>query len=66
MIIRLNNKIYCRKAIKLALEDYKDICAGKIIDESFEVKLSPKQETKYLEKEFCNYIIGIMKNEKMI
>ena len=66
MIIRLNNKFYNGDAIKNALKDFKDICEGEILNNSFEIKLIPKENVENIKKEFSNYVLGLMKNDLMV
>jgi len=65
VIIKLSNKFYTKQAIEKALKDYQELCDGKIVDNSFKIKLVPKKEKESLQnlkEEFCNYVLGVMKN----
>ncbi|MAG50268.1 hypothetical protein CL621_01345 [archaeon] len=65
----LNEKFYKKEAIKESLKDFKEVCEGKIErDEqgNFKIILIPKEETEKLKEEFCNYVLGLMKNELLV
>ncbi|MBO06188.1 MAG: HxsD-like protein [Candidatus Woesearchaeota archaeon] len=63
--IRLNNKFYDKETIKTALDDFKEACDGKILNDEIEVKLEPKEAINDLEGEFCNYVLGLIKNRQV-
>ncbi|MGM5483868.1 MAG: HxsD-like protein [Nanobdellota archaeon] len=63
MIIKLNNKFYSKEIIEEALRDFDELIEGKIINESFEIKIVEKKEIPFLKEEFCNYVLGLMKNK---
>ena len=63
----LSNKIYSIDAVKQAEEDFSEICDCRIINDKIEVELIPKTEIGApLEEEFCNYVLGLMKNKEMV
>ena len=63
VIFNLNNSLYTKKAIEKALLDFHNVCKGKIINNNFNIELSPKQNLdKPLKEEFCNYVLALMKN----
>lgn len=66
MILRLNNKFYNKEAVKEALKDFKDICKGKILNDKMEIELKPEGVARKLEEEFCNYVLGLMKNKNLV
>lgn len=66
MKIKLNNKFYNKEAVEGALDDFKEVCQGRILNEKIEVELEPKEETENLQEEFCNYVLGLMKNNVMV
>ena len=66
MRLRLNNKFYSKEAIEEALKDFKEICKGRILNDGIEVELEPKEEVKLLKEEFCNYVLGLMKNKTLV
>ena len=66
MIIKLDKKFYDLNAIKEALEDFKEVCEGKILNDTIEVQLNPKGDINNLDGEFCNYVLGLMKNNMLV
>ena len=66
MKIKLNKDFYNKGAIEEAMDDFKEVCKGKIINEDIEIELQPKEKTKNLKQEFCNYVLGLMKNKTMV
>ncbi len=66
MKIKLNNEFYNKGIVKEALKDFKGVCEGKILNNNIEVELKPKEEIKYLKEEFCNYVLGLMKNKSIV
>jgi len=65
--IFLNKDFYNMKVVKDALEDFKEVCNGKIKDDEknkIKVILKPYKtlEINILGYEFCNYSLGLMKN----
>ncbi len=63
--IILNSKFYDQQSIKEALEDFKGACRGKILNDKFEVELEPKEQLDNLDGEFCNYVLGLIKNRQV-
>ena len=59
--IHLTKNLYDINAIKSSLDDYKHICDGKIIDDSFLLELNPKKNIPHLKEEFCNHVLAYMK-----
>ena len=66
MKIKLNNKFYNKEAVKEALIDFKDVCKGNILNDSMEIELEAKENVKQLHGEFCNYVLGLMKNKTLV
>ena len=69
IMFSLNEKFYKDEAVREALNDFKDICKGRMErDEqgNFKIILIPKKETEKLKEEFCNYVLGLMKNELLV
>ncbi|MCK4521740.1 MAG: HxsD-like protein [Nanoarchaeota archaeon] len=66
MIILLNKEFYNKESVKEALNDFKGICRGKILNNSIEIELKPKEDIKQLKEEFCNYVLGLMKNKTLV
>ena len=66
MKIRLNRGFYNKDTIKEALNDFKNVCKGRILNNSIEIELESKEEVPHLEEEFCNYVLGLMKNKTLV
>ena len=66
MKIKLNNQFYNEESVREALIDFKEICQGDFLNNSIEVELEPKEEVKQLKEEFCNYVLGLMKNKTLV
>jgi hypothetical protein len=66
MKIKLNNRFYDRTAVEEALRDFKKVCEGRILNDKIEIELEPKEKLDCLEEEFCNYVLGLMKNKSLI
>ena len=66
MRVRLNNKFYNKETVEQTLKDFKEVCKGKILNGDIEVELEPKEDVKELEGEFCNYVLGLMKNSIIV
>lgn len=64
--IRLNKKFYDQTSIEEALDDFREICEGKIMDETFQVELKIIVNASDIEHEFTNYVLGLMKNKSII
>lgn len=67
MKIFLNNRLYSMEAVKEAAEDFNEICECDIISDKIEIELVPKTDvSEPVDKEFCNYVLGLMKNRELI
>lgn len=66
MEIKLNKSFYDKESIKDAIVDFKGICNGKILNDNIEIELIQKEEVENLKEEFCNYVLGLMKNRALI
>jgi len=66
MKIILNKQFYSIEAIEETLNDFKDVCDGRILNDKIEVEIFPKEEVRQLKEEFCNYVLGLMKNKNLI
>ena len=66
MRIKLNKEFYDKESVKEALKDFDGVCEGRILNDSFEVELEPREETEQLKDEFCNYVLGLMKNRTVV
>ena len=62
----LDNKFYNKEAVEMALKDFEDICEGRILNDEIEIELEPKEDIKNLQGEFCNYVLGLMKNNNLV
>ena len=65
--VKLNSKLYSLTALKKSLADFGDVCTGEVVNKEnvFVVKLNPKNQeidAVNLAHEFCNYVVGIMKD----
>ena len=66
MRINLNNKFYRKEAIDETIAAFKDICESKIIDDSFEIEITPKIGTELnISPEFCNFVLGVTKDRML-
>ena len=65
-MIILNNKFYNKEIVKVALKNFKGVCKGKILNDNIDVKLETKEDTPKLKEEFCNYVLGLMKNKTLV
>lgn len=70
VVISLNKKFYDLKAIKESLGDFKQVCSGKVEMAKKEIKIvllsrggKPDNTLGY---EFCNYVLGLMKNKTLV
>ena len=66
IIINFNKNFYTVKVIKEAIQDYKGIADFNMISSKKENKveiknIDPKSED-VIKQEFCNYVLGLMKN----
>ncbi len=68
--ITLNKEFYNNQAIKDSLLDFKEVCDGEVEEdkENQIIILKPKEnEMLYVVGyEFCNYILGSMKNKSLV
>lgn len=64
--VKLNKQFYNKKVIEDSLKDFKDVCSGKILNEIIEVELQPEENIPKLKEEFCNYVLGLMKNKSLV
>jgi len=68
-MIQLNPMLYDTQAIALAAKEYAKVCdinISKKKDMIIVRIVSKGKNSSTLEKEFCNYIIGLTKNESII
>ena len=68
MEIKFCKKVYNKKAILIAIRDFRKICGSKFRSNKdyFIVSIYPKSAVSNLKEEFCNYVLGIMKNNRMV
>jgi len=66
IVINFNKKFYTGEVIKKAIQDYKRIASFNIKFDKKEIKVEIKNinlEFKdIIKEEFCNYVLGLMKN----
>jgi hypothetical protein len=67
--INLAKEIYSVEMVKCAVEDFKGVCKGSLKegDNIFVLlELDDKEGLKKIGYEFCNYVLGLMKNEALV
>ena len=68
--IVLKKSFYNLDTVKEALDDFKGVCEGKIIAKKNNIEVFLEAKNKNLEKslnnEFCNYVLGLMKNKALV
>jgi len=67
--INLNKNFYSLIAVEESLKDFDKVCYSKIRNKNqIEVILEPKDKKliKILGYEFCNYVLGLMKNKTLV
>tara|TARA_Y100000310_G_C20353796_1_gene655647 strand:+ start:432 stop:632 length:201 start_codon:yes stop_codon:yes gene_type:complete len=66
MKIKLNNNFYDKEVIKEAVGDFKGVCNIQILNDNIEIELKSIEENENLGEEFCNYVLGLMKNKILV
>ena len=64
--LKLNNKFYNKKVIEETIDDFRETCKGKILNDNLEIELESKEKIENLQEEFCNYVVGLMKNKILV
>jgi len=67
--INLSKEIYSVDVIKRAIEDFSGVCKGSINEGNYILVLLELKDEEGLDiigYEFCNYVIGLMKNEALV
>jgi len=68
--IVLKRRFYDSGSIKEALKDFKEICSGKLSNKKNTIEIQLKAKNKEfknnLDSEFCNYVLGLMKNKSLV
>ena len=68
--IVFKKSFYNLNSIKEALQDFKDVCEGRLIKKKNNIEVILKAKNKEfennLDKEFCNYVLGLMKNKALV
>lgn len=68
--ISLNKKFYSPTAVKDAADAFNDFFDCKIIEEKNNIRallnLKVKEDHQKIADEFCNYILGLMKNQALV
>ena len=63
----MDKGFYDKRAVDEALHDFNGVCEGRILNDKMEIELVPKGEIKEpLKEEFCNYVLGLMKNKTFV
>jgi len=68
-IVSFNKKFYSIDAVEEAIADFSEICRASIIenDDKIVVELDSKHEfDSPLKEEFCNYVLGLLKNKGLV
>lgn len=69
-IVSFNKKFYSIDAVDEAIADFSEICRARVIennDDKIVVELDSKQEFDApLKEEFCNYVLGLLKNKGLV
>ena len=69
-IVSFNKKFYSIDAVEEAIADFSEICRASIIendDDKIVVELDSKHEFDApLKEEFCNYVLGLLKNKGLV
>ena len=66
MKIKFNHQFYKKEAIEEAINDFRTLCDGRILNMEITVEIIPKENIKNLEEEFSNYVLGLMKNKILV
>lgn len=66
MIFKLNRKFYSIEAVKETLKDFRRVCKGRVLNDKIEIELCLREDTQQLKEEFCNYVLGMMKNKSLV
>ena len=67
--LKLKRDFYKIGSVKEAIRDFGEICEGRITSKEgplIEVRLIPKESSPNIEREFCNYVLGLMKNNSLV
>jgi hypothetical protein len=59
---RLNERIYSRESIEQAIVDFKTVCDIERSGDGLILTPIAEHDAKHLKDEFCNYVLGLMKN----
>lgn len=59
--IRLNKDFYQKEAIEKAIDVFREICTGKVLNDSIDVELDSVESIANLKDEFVNYVLGLMR-----
>lgn len=66
--IYLNRDLYNIDAIKESIKDFNKLLSAEIKEEKrhFKITIKPKINSEDIKKEFCNYVLGVMKNRILV
>jgi len=62
--IHLNSRFYREDALSQAIEDFKGVCKGRILNDKFDIVLKPHAPVDNLPSEFSNYVLLLMGNQR--
>ena len=60
----LSNKFYDKHAVVQAIEDFREACDARILNDNIEVQIIPREgeDPGRIRDEFCNYVLGLMRS----
>ena len=63
VLVSLNEQIYERASIDKAADDFRASCSIKSTEDGLVIKPKDKKDLDVVGHEFCNYVLGVMKNQ---
>ncbi|RLI96932.1 MAG: hypothetical protein DRO99_03700 [Candidatus Aenigmatarchaeota archaeon] len=66
--IKFNSKLYCKECIADAVKAFSDTCECSVKDEGnySVVSINTDMDANHVRNEFCNYVLGLMKNSAKV
>jgi len=67
--IRLNKNFYSINAVRKASNDFKNVCDCSILNKKdilISLRIKNHNDVNKIGYEFCNYVLGLMKNEALV